>query len=88
MTEQQKILKNIDAQVEEAVRTQRRATDEGIREIDELWAEASQRGTEAIGELFGFSRAFGQIFAGLGEITGISGLIRRFGRRTPRRICV
>ncbi|HLA44546.1 MAG TPA: dynamin family protein, partial [Aggregatilineales bacterium] len=82
LTEHQKTLKNIDAQAGESVRVQKRTADEGLAEIDKLWAEASQRGSEAIGELFQFTRAFGQIFSGLGEIIGLASLIRRFGRRT------
>lgn len=82
LTQHQKTLKNIQTQIEEATRAQKRTADEGINEIDTLWIEAMDQGGNAISELFAFSRAFGQIFSGLGEITGIAGLVRRFGKRT------
>lgn len=77
-----KSLNNIKAQTEEAIAVQQRNADDGINEVNQLWAEATERGSEAIRELFGFSRAFGQIFAGIGELIGLAALIRRFGRRT------
>jgi predicted GTPase len=82
LTEHQKSLANLQAQVDEAARAQRRTLDEGLRELDALWAEAATRGGEAIGELFQFSRAFGQTLSGITELLGIASLIRRFGRRT------
>jgi small GTP-binding protein len=82
LTEHQKTLKNIEAQITEAQRAQTRNVADGIDEINRHWAEAAQRGSEAIRDLFQFSRAFGQIFSGIGEITGLAALIRRFGGRT------
>lgn len=82
LTDQRKAVQNIEAQAAEAGKAGRRAADEGLVEIERLWGEATMRGSEAIRELFQFSRAFGQIFAGLGEIIGFAGLLRRFGGRT------
>jgi hypothetical protein len=82
LTEHQKTLKNIEAQISEAERAQKRNVEEGIAEVESHFAEASQRGSDAIRELFQFSRGFAQIFSGIGEITGLAAIIRRFGGRT------
>ena len=82
LSEQQKTMKNIEGQIDEAAKAQRRTADEGIKTVEDYWDTATQQGREAIRELFLFSRAFGQIFAGLAELVGIAALIRRFGTRT------
>ncbi|MFP4322211.1 MAG: dynamin family protein, partial [Anaerolineales bacterium] len=82
LIEHQKAVTNIRAQVDEAMRDQRRRTQNSLDEIEKLWDQAAENGTEAIGDLFQFSRAFGQIFAGIGELTGVAILLRRFGCRT------
>lgn len=82
LDEHRKTLKNIEAQITEATREQRRTIDTNLNEIDGFWGEAAMRGSEAIRELFQFSRAFGQLFSGLFEMIGIAGLLRRFGGRT------
>ena len=82
LTEHQKTLKNIEAQVAEGERAQKRNVEDGINEVNAHWADAAQRGSDAIRELFQFSRGIAQIFSGIGEITGLSAIIRRFGGRT------
>jgi len=82
LTEHQKTLKNLAGQIDEAARSQKRTVDDGLQEVSSLWAEAAQRGSDAIGALFQFSRAFGQVFSGIGELIGVAALIRRFGGRT------
>ncbi len=82
LTEHRNTLKNIEMQIEEAATHQRQTVETSTAEIDRQWSEATMRGSEAIGELFQFSRAFGQIISGLLEIIGIAGLLRRIGGRT------
>ncbi len=82
LTEHQKAASNIQAQIDEAMRDQRRRARKGLNDISALWDQATDKGEEAIGDLFQFSRAFGQIFAGWAELTGLAILLRRFGRRT------
>jgi small GTP-binding protein len=82
LTEHQKTLQNIQAQVGDATAAQQKTVQEGLRDIDGLWIEAAQRGDKAIGELFQFSRGFGQAISGMGEMFGIGAILRRFGQRT------
>jgi len=82
LTEHKKTLQNIESQIDEATRAQQRNVDEGLAEIKGHWEVTTERGDEAIQELFQFSRAFGQTFVGIFELFGIAALIRRFGKRT------
>ncbi|MBZ0305387.1 MAG: dynamin family protein [Anaerolineae bacterium] len=82
LTEHRNTLKNIEMQIEEAATHQRQTVETSTADIDRQWSEATMRGSEAIGELFQFSRAFGQIISGLLELVGIASLLRRIGGRT------
>ncbi len=82
LSDHRNTLKNIELQINEAATFQRQMVETTQADIDRLWSEATQRGSEAIGELFQFSRAFGQMISGLLELIGISSLLRRFGSRT------
>lgn len=77
-----KTTENIEAQIEQGRREQQRALDDSLESIEQTWNNAIDRGSEAIGELFQFSRGFASFFGGLGEIIGVARLIRRFGGRT------
>lgn len=82
LTEHRNTLKNIELQIDEAATHQRQTVENSLAEIDRQWSEAAMRGSEAIGELFQFSRAFRQIISGLLELIGIASLLRRIGGRT------
>jgi hypothetical protein len=56
--------------------------DDSLETIAGLWNEAASRGSQAIGDLFQFSRGIGLFFGGLGEIIGIGRLFRRFRGQT------
>lgn len=73
---------NIAAQIEQGRRAQQKTVDDTLAEIESIWNEASARGSEAIGELFQFSRGIGLFFGGLGEMLGLGGLRRRLGGRS------
>lgn len=82
LTEHRNTLKNIELQIDEAATHQRQTVENSLAEIDRQWSEAAMRGSEAIGDLFQFSRAFRQIISGLLELIGIASLLRRIGGRT------
>ncbi len=73
---------NIEAQIVQARREQQQTVDDALHEIENTWNEAATRGSQAIGDLFQFSRGFSSIFRGLGEMIGIAALVRRFQGRT------
>ncbi len=73
---------NIEAQIVQARREQQQTVDDALHEIENTWNEAAARGSQAIGDLFQFSRGFSSIFRGLGEMIGIAALVRRFQGRT------
>lgn len=77
-----KTLDNIAAQIEQGRREQQKTVEDGLAEIGHTWDEAAARGSEAIGEMFQFSRGIGLFFSGLGEIVGLGRLVRRFSGRT------
>ncbi|MEO8398007.1 MAG: dynamin family protein, partial [Chloroflexota bacterium] len=78
----QSITQNIDQQLTVFKREQ----DKIVRGIDEeisaKFGEASQRGSEAIHEMFGLSRALGSVLRGVLELVGLSRLIKRSYTRT------
>ncbi len=77
-----KTLENIEAQIEQGRRDQQKTVDDSLELIGQTWDEAIARGSEAIGELFQFSRGIGLFVGGLGELIGLGGLVRRFRRQT------
>jgi GTPase SAR1 family protein len=77
-----KTTENIEAQIEQARREQRHTVDEALKAIEGNWNDAITRGDEAIADLFHFSRGLSLFFGGLGELIGISRLIRRFRGQT------
>ncbi len=77
-----KTLANIEAQIDQGRREQQRTVDDTLESIARTWDEAAARGSDAIGDLFQFSRGIGLFFGGLGEIVGIGRLVRRFSGRT------
>lgn len=82
LDEHRKTAANIAAQVEQGRRAQQETVDATLAEIDGTWQEAGARGSEAIGDLFQFSRGIRLFFGGIGELLGLGGLFRRFGGRT------
>lgn len=75
-------LENIEAQIEQGRREQQRTVDETLQSISSTWDEVAARGSEAIDDLFQFSRGIGLFFSGLGEIVGLGRLARRFSGQT------
>ncbi len=73
----QSISQNIDQQLTVFKRQQ----DKIVKEIDDdlsaKFGDATQRGSEAIREMFGLARAFGSVFRGILELVGLARLIRR-----------
>ncbi|HEX3050109.1 MAG TPA: dynamin family protein [Aggregatilineaceae bacterium] len=82
LDDQRKTVQNIDAQIEQGRRAQQQTVDDTLHDIENQWNETAARGSEAISELFQFSRGFSLFFRGLGEIVGIGRLFRRFRRQT------
>lgn len=82
LDQHRKTLENIEAQVEQGRREQQRTVDNTLDEIAKTWNEVGARGSEAISDLFQFSRGFGLFFGGLSEMIGLGRLMRRFGGRT------
>lgn len=77
-----KTLENIEAQIEQGRREQQRTVETSLNTLTDTWNEAAARGSQAIGDLFQFSRGIGLFFSGLGEIVGIGRLFRRFRGQT------
>lgn len=82
LDEHRKTVENIEAQIEQGRREQQRTVDEALAGIATLWNEAAARGSEAIGDMFQFSRGIGLFFGGLSEIVGLGRLLRRFRGQT------
>lgn len=82
LDDQRKTVQNIDAQIEQGRRAQQQTVDDTLHDIENQWNETAARGSEAISELFQFSRGFSLFFRGIGEIVGIGRLFRRFRRQT------
>jgi small GTP-binding protein len=76
------VQENITAQIEAGRGQQRAQVDDLLNEVAGVFAETSQRGEDAIRELFQPTRALSQIFSGIGELFGLGGLARRFGARS------
>lgn len=74
---------NVSSQLDAGLRDQGNTVRQHLQEIDDTFAEAIRRGREAIGDTFQMSRAVRLVFSGLSEISGMSGVFRRFGARTP-----
>jgi small GTP-binding protein len=83
LASQQKSVQNIQNQIEQALKGQALSIETGLRELETQWADATQRGTSAIRDLFQLGNALKQIAAGLGEISGLTGFFLRFGGK-PR----
>ncbi|WP_119072375.1 dynamin family protein [Aggregatilinea lenta] len=77
-----KTTENIEAQIEQARREQQHTVNESLKSIEGHWNDAIARGDEAIADLFHFSRGLSLFFSGLGELLGISRLLRRFRGQT------
>lgn len=73
---------NIAAQIEAGRGQQRKQVDVVLEQSAVLFAETSQRGEDAIRELFQPTRALAQVLSGMGELFGLGGLARRFGARS------
>ena len=73
---------NIQAQIEVGRAQQRKQVDSVLDEAAALFAETSQRGDDAIREMFQPTRAVSQILSGMGELLGLGGLARRFGAQS------
>lgn len=82
LDDHRKTTDNIDAQIEQARREQQSTVEEALDTIEEHWEEAGEQGSEAIRDLFQFSRGIGLFFSGLGELIGIGRLVRRFRGQT------
>lgn len=82
LDEHRKTLKNIEAQIEQGQREQQRTVDDAMQEVADIWNEVAARGSDAINDMFQFSRGLGLFFRGLGEIIGLGRLVRRFRGRT------
>ncbi len=71
----------IAANIEQQLAAQRREQEKIVRdingEISDLFGAAAMRGSEAIRDLFQFSRALVSLWRGLFELIGLSGLLRR-----------
>ena len=73
----QNITQNIDQQLTVFKREQDKIVKAVDEEISDKFGEATQRGSEAITEMFGLSRAFGSVARGLLELIGLARLLRR-----------
>lgn len=73
-----KTLENIEAQIQKARQEQAHTVDDALDDIAKQWDDVIRRGSEAIGDQFQFSRGISLFFSGLGEMTGLSRLFRRY----------
>ncbi|MBI1256780.1 MAG: hypothetical protein GC204_04870 [Chloroflexi bacterium] len=78
----QSITQNIDQQLTVFKREQDKIVHGIDEEISAKFGAASQRGSEAIQEMFGLSRALGSVLRGVLELVGLSRLIKRSYTRT------
>lgn len=74
----QNIADNIEQQLAAQKREQGRVIRESTEAISDTFGKAAMRGSEAIREMFQFTRAFGSTGRGLLELVGLGGLARRF----------
>jgi small GTP-binding protein len=82
LDEHRKTTENIEAQIVQAKREQNRNVEEALKTIETNWDDAIERGSEAIRDLFQFSRGISLFFGGLSELIGLSRIFRRFRRQT------
>ena len=75
----QNIADNIDQQLAAQKREQEKAIRETTQEISSRFGEAAINGSDAIRDVFGFSRVLGSLWRGLLELVGLTGLLRREG---------
>lgn len=73
----QSISKNVEQQLSAQKREQDRIIRDTTDEISEKFGAASMRGSEAIQDIFRFTRAFGSLARGLLELVGLAGLVKR-----------
>ena len=78
----QSIAQNISQQLTVFKREQDKIVAGIDEEVSAKFGEVSQRGSEAIQEMFGLSRALGSVLRGLLELVGLSRLIKRSYTRT------
>lgn len=82
LDDHRKTTENIEAQIVQAKREQNRNAEEALKTIETHWNEAIERGSDAIRDLFQFSRGISLFFGGLSELIGLSRIFRRFRRQT------
>ncbi len=73
----QSITENIEAQIAAQKRGQEKTIREINGEISDQFGAAAMQGSEAIGDLFRFSRAMGSVWRGTTELIGLARLFRR-----------
>lgn len=73
----QNIADNIEQQLAAQKREQERIIRETTDEIGTKFGEAALNGSEAIRDVFAFSRALGTLWRGLFELLGLSGVLKR-----------
>ncbi len=79
LDEYQNIAENVDQQLAAQRRDQEKIIRETTTEVSSIFGEATMKGSEAIRDVFAFQRALGSLWRGLGELVGLSGLLRRSG---------
>lgn len=82
LDDHRKTTENITLQIEQARREQQQTVADTLRTLNQQWDEAMERGVQAIGDLFQFSRGIALFFGGLGEMIGLGRFFRRFRGRT------
>lgn len=78
----QNIADNIAQQLNAQKRDQQRAVQQITGEVSEKFGEAALNGSEAIRDVFGFSRALGSLGRGVVELIGLGGFFRSGGSGT------
>lgn len=82
----QSIADNVQQQLDAYKREQDKIVRELNNEIAGKFTEATQRGNEAIRDIFQLSRALGSVRRGLADLTGLSRLFRRGDRQSYTRL--
>jgi len=82
----QSIADNVKSQLTAYRREQEKIVREVNDEIGKKFADAAERGKEAIDETFRFSRSIGSVGIGLGELTGLARLFRRGQKQSRTRL--
>ncbi|MFN8372221.1 MAG: dynamin family protein [Anaerolineae bacterium] len=82
LDEYRRIGENIQQQLAACQREQEKTVSETNDEVKEKFAEAAQRGTEAIREIFSLGRAPGSVGRGVLELIGVAGIMRRMRGKT------